>query len=262
MPVRQGWICPAAPFLPAGSSASTLPTWSAQRDRSAVLLEEEASMDDVLKVMIDGIPVLMEGLGLTVYLAVISLVFATMIGLVSGLMTLSKRIWLYGPARLYVNVIRGTPLLVQILFIYFGLPAVLSIKLTPMVAGVIAISFHIGAYVSEVFRAGIESVDRGQMEAARSLGLTQAQAMRKIIIPQASRSMIPPMMNQFIMGVKDTSLLAVIGVAELTQRGQSIYAVNYRAFEILSLVALIYLILTYTLYRVSRVVEKKFGVAR
>jgi len=212
--------------------------------------------------MIDALPVLLEGLGLTVYLAVVSLALATVIGLISGLMTLSHRVWLYGPARFYVNLIRGTPLLVQILFIYFGLPAVMNVKLSPMVAGVIAISFHIGAYVSEVFRAGIESVDKGQTEAGRSLGMTHTQTMRKIIIPQAVRSMIPPMMNQFIMGVKDTSLLAVIGVAELTQRGQSIYAVNYRAFEILTLVALIYFILTYTLYRLSRVVERKFGAMR
>ena len=219
-------------------------------------------MTDILNVMLAAIPTLIEGLGLTVFIAGVSLALATVIGLISGLMTLSKRVWLYGPARLYVNVIRGTPLLVQILFIYFGLPGVLHIKLSPMAAGIIAISFHIGAYVAEVFRAGIESVDRGQMEAGRSLGLTHAQTMRRIIIPQATRSMIPPMMNQFIMGVKDTSLLAVIGVAELTQRGQSIYAVNYRAFEILTLVAAIYLILTYTLYRLSRVVEKKFGAAR
>jgi His/Glu/Gln/Arg/opine family amino acid ABC transporter permease subunit len=219
-------------------------------------------MPEFLHVMIDALPVLLEGLGLTVYLAVVSLALATVIGLISGLMTLSHRVWLYGPARFYVNLIRGTPLLVQILFIYFGLPAVMNVKLSPMVAGVIAISFHIGAYVSEVFRAGIESVDKGQTEAGRSLGMTHTQTMRKIIIPQAVRSMIPPMMNQFIMGVKDTSLLAVIGVAELTQRGQSIYAVNYRAFEILTLVALIYFILTYTLYRLSRVVERKFGAMR
>lgn len=219
-------------------------------------------MPDFLQVMINALPLLMQGLGLTVYLAVVSLALATVIGLISGLMTLSHRVWLYGPARFYVNLIRGTPLLVQILFIYFGIPAVTNVKLSPIVAGIIAISFHIGAYVSEVFRAGIESVDKGQTEAGRSLGMTQFQTMRKIIIPQATRSMIPPMMNQFIMGVKDTSLLAVIGVAELTQRGQSIYAVNYRAFEILTLVALIYFILTYTLYRLSRVVEKKFGASR
>lgn len=219
-------------------------------------------MPEFVQVMIDALPLLIEGLGLTVYLAAVSLVLATVIGLISGLMTLSKRVWIYGPARFYVNLIRGTPLLVQILFIYFGLPAVLNVKLSPMVAGIIAISFHIGAYVSEVFRAGIEAVDKGQTEAGRSLGMTQFQTMRKIIIPQATRGMIPPMMNQFIMGVKDTSLLAVIGVAELTQRGQSIYAVNYRAFEILTLVALTYFILTYTLYRLSRVVEKRLGASR
>lgn len=215
-------------------------------------------MGDVFQVMLDALPELLRGLQSTIYLTAASLVLATVLGLVSGLMSISPKKWISGIARLYVNVIRGTPLLVQILFIYFGLPSVTSIKLTAVSAGIIAIGFHIGAYVSEVFRAGIQSIDTGQIEAGRSLGLSSAQTMRKIVIPQAVRRMMPPMMNQFIIGVKDTSLLAVIGVAELTERGQTIYAVNYRAFEILALVGLLYLAVTYTLYRLSLLVEKKF----
>ena len=214
-------------------------------------------MADALEIAIDALPTLWEGFLLTLLLTVISLLIATIIGLISGLMSLSSRVWVSGIARVYVNVIRGTPLLIQILFIYFGLPSVLQINLQPFTAGIIAISVHIGAYVSEVFRSGIEAVDRGQVEAGRSLGMSPAQTMRKIVIPQATRQMVPPMMNQFITGVKDTSLLAVIGVAELTQRGQSIYAVNYRAFEILTMVALMYLLFTYTLYRLSRLVENR-----
>jgi glutamine transport system permease protein len=217
-------------------------------------------MDEEIQVFLDAVPILLEGLKLTLLLATLSLLLATVIGLISGLMSLSHRRWVSAPARFYVSVIRGTPLLVQILFVYFGLPAVLSIKFTAIVAGVITIGFHIGAYVSEVFRAGIESVDKGQVEAGRSLGLSHFRVMQKIVIPQATRRMVAPMVNQFIMGVKDTSLLAVIGVAELTQRGQSIYAVNYRAFEVLTLVALMYFAVTYLLYRVSRVVEKRFTV--
>lgn len=217
-------------------------------------------MGDALSVVGDAMPSLLNGLRLTLVLSLVSLGLATLIGLVSGLMSLSSRWWVAAPARLYVNVIRGTPLLVQILFIYFGLPSVLHITLTPITAGVVAISFHVGAYVSEVFRAGIESVDVGQTEAGRSLGLSHLQTMRKVVLPQATRRMVPPMINQFIMGVKDTSLLAVIGVAELTQSGQSIYAVNYRAFEILSAVALMYLVITYALYRFSRLIEQRYVV--
>jgi glutamine transport system permease protein len=217
-------------------------------------------MRETLNVVVDAMPTLLTGLRLTLVLSVVSLGLATLIGLVSGLMSLSARSWVTLPARLYVNIIRGTPLLVQILFIYFGLPSVAHITLTPITAGVIAVSLHVGAYVSEVFRAGIESVDVGQTEASRSLGLSHWQTMRKVVLPQATRRMVPPMINQFIMGVKDTSLLAVIGVAELTQTGQSIYAVNYHAFEILSTVALMYLALTYTLYRLSRLIEQRYVV--
>lgn len=215
-------------------------------------------MGDVFEVMLDAMPELLNGVKMTIYLTVVSLALATVLGLISGLMNISKSKWLRVPARLYVNIVRGTPLLVQILFIYFGLPSVSDIKLSPVTAGIIAIGFHIGAYVSEVFRAGIESIDKGQIEAGRSLGLSAGQTMRKIIIPQAITRMMPPMMNQFIIGVKDTSLLAVIGVAELTERGQTIYSLNYRAFEILALVGVLYLILTYSLYRLSLLVEKRF----
>ncbi len=216
-------------------------------------------MADVIRVMLDALPELLRGLQNTLWLTIVSLILATVLGLLSGLMSISSNKWVRAPARLYVNIIRGTPLLVQILFIYFGLPSVTPIKLTAVAAGIIAIGFHIGAYVSEVFRAGIQSIDTGQIEAGRSLGLSSSQTMRKIVLPQAVRRMMPPMMNQFIIGVKDTSLLAVIGVAELTERGQTIYSANYRAFEILTLVGLMYLALTYTLYRLSLVVEKKFG---
>lgn len=218
-------------------------------------------MGDVFHAISMAMPELLRGLQATIYLTIASLVLATILGLISGLMSLSNLRLVSAPARIYVNVIRGTPLLVQILFIYFGLPSVTPIKLTAVTAGIIAIGFHIGAYVSEVFRAGIESIDKGQIEAGRSLGLSSVQTMWKIVIPQAVRRMMPPMLNQFIIGVKDTSLLAVIGVAELTERGQTVYAVNYRAFEILAVVGLMYLALTYTLYRLSLIVEKRFVIS-
>lgn len=215
-------------------------------------------MADVLGVLADALPQLLHGLALTILVSVISLVLATILGLVSGLMTISSKPYLSALARFYVNVIRGTPLLIQILFIYFGLPSVLHTTMPPLVAGVAAVSLNIGAYVSEVFRAGIESIDTGQVEASRSLGLPHWMTMRYVVLPQATRRMIPPMINQFIIGIKDTSMLSVIGVAELTQRGQAIYAMNFKAFEILTVVGALYFIVNYLLSVAAKRYERRF----
>jgi glutamine transport system permease protein len=207
----------------------------------------------------DALPYLLEGAVLTLQITVISLLIALLIGLFFGMLRISNIRILRFIAAVYVNLIRGTPLLIQILFIYIGLPAALDFKLPPFVAGVIAISINAGAYLVEIFRAGIESIDKGQMEAGRSLGLTYGQTMRLIILPQAVRRMIPAFVNQFIISLKDTSLLSVIGLAELTMQGQSIYSVNFRAFQILSAVGLIYFIMIYTLTLVSHWLERRLS---
>lgn len=126
--------------------------------------------------------------------------------------------------KCYVELFRGTPLLVQIFMIYFALPMVIGQSINPYVAAVTACSINSGAYVSEIFRAGIQSIDKGQMEAGRSLGLTWAQTMRYIVMPQAFKAIIPPLGNEFIAMMKDTSLVSVIGFEELTRRGQLIIA--------------------------------------
>lgn len=193
----------------------------------------------------------------TIRIATVALIIALFIGLFVGLFRISKNKILNIIAATYVYLIRGTPLLVQILFIYFGLPTALGIKLSPFTAGIIAISINAGAYLVEIFRAGIESIDRGQMEAGRSLGFSYNQTMRLIILPQAIKVMIPAFVNQFIVSIKDTSLLSVIGIAELTMQGQSIYASNFRAFEILSAVAVFYLILISILTLLSTYLERR-----
>lgn len=204
-----------------------------------------------------ALPVLALGLMETIRIATVALIIALFIGLFVGLFRISKNKILNIIAATYVYLIRGTPLLVQILFIYFGLPTALGIKLSPFTAGIIAISINAGAYLVEIFRAGIESIDRGQMEAGRSLGFSYNQTMRLIILPQAIKVMIPAFVNQFIVSIKDTSLLSVIGIAELTMQGQSIYASNFRAFEILSAVAVFYLILISILTLLSTYLERR-----
>jgi polar amino acid transport system permease protein/polar amino acid transport system substrate-binding protein len=215
---------------------------------------------DSLQIIIEAIPTLVKGFNLTIQISVVSIIAALIIGLSMGLLSLSKWVWLRVIATIYVDLIRGTPLLVQILFIYFGIPAAFEVKIPALVAGVFAISINSGAYMTEIFRAGIESIDRGQMEAGRSLGFSYAKTMRLVILPQAVRRMIPAFVNQFATAIKDTSLLSTIGIAELTLQGQSIYAMNYRAFQILTGVAAFYFVIIYLLSFFSRWLERRYDV--
>jgi len=161
-------------------------------------------------------------------------------------------------AAVYVDFIRGTPLLVQIFLVYFALPALTGQRIDPYVAAIGACSVNSGAYVAEIFRAGIQSINAGQMEAARSLGMTWGQAMRYIIVPQAFKRVIPPLGNEFIALLKDSSLVSVIGFEELTRRGQLIIAKTYGSLEIWMSVALIYLVMTLTISRFVAYLEKRF----
>lgn len=209
----------------------------------------------------DAMPVLLKGMWMTIVITVISLLIALVIGLVFGLFSISKNKVLKTIATIYVDLIRGTPILVQILFIYFGLPSATGITFSAFTAGIIAISINAGAYLVEIFRAGINSIDKGQMEAGRTLGFSYGETMRIIILPQAVRRMIPAFVNQFIVSIKDTSLLSVIGIAELTMSGQSIYAMNFRAFEILGMVGILYFVLIYILTLFSRWLERRLDVS-
>ncbi|MFA4133777.1 MULTISPECIES: amino acid ABC transporter permease [unclassified Brevibacillus] len=210
-------------------------------------------------VIADALPVLAQGSVVTLKITVISLFFALLIGLLFGLMSTSRSKLLRGIATAYVDFLRGTPLLVQIFFIYFGLPPVLDIKIPETTAGILALSLNAGAYLAEIFRGGILSIDKGQMEAARSLGLSHGKAMRLVILPQAVRRMIPAFVNQFIVTLKDTSLLTVIGIRELMNSGEIIISSNFRSFEIWAVVAVFYFLMIYILSLVSRSLERRFA---
>ncbi|SET47914.1 amino acid ABC transporter permease [[Clostridium] polysaccharolyticum] len=200
---------------------------------------------------------LLSGLGVTLQLAITGIIFASIIGIVCAIINVSKNKYLKIITSIYINIIRGTPFLVQAYIIYFGLPGAFGIRMSELTAGIIAISLNAGAYMAEIIRGGIEAVDKGQMEAARSLGLSSRKAMRKIILPQALRTMTPSLINQFIITLKDTSILSIIGIRELTMAGKLVIAKNYESMAMWSLVALYYFIIIYVITKISRYIERK-----
>ena len=207
----------------------------------------------------NSLPLLLAGAGVTIEITAIAVGLGFIFGLITSVCRLSGVKILQVIAVCYVNIIRGTPMLVQIFLIYFALPMVIGERINPFVAAVAACSINSGAYVSEIFRAGIQSVDKGQMEAGRSLGLSWMQTMRYVILPQAFKHVIPPLGNEFISMTKETSLVSVIGFEELTRRGQLIIAKTYGSFEIWLTVAAIYLVMTLTIARLVSYLERRFG---
>ncbi|MBW4624248.1 MAG: ABC transporter permease subunit [Brasilonema octagenarum HA4186-MV1] len=202
-----------------------------------------------LSIILKSLPVLLRGVLVTLELTALSVLLGMIGGSLIGIVRLQASVPLRWIARAYVDFFRGTPLLVQIFMIYFGLPAVaqnfgFTFNLNRLAAAVIALSLNSAAYIAEIVRAGIQSIEPGQAEAAQSLGLSSVQTMRYVIFPQAQRRILPPLGNQFISLLKDTSLVAVIGFEELFRKGQLIVAENYRSFEIYATVALVYLFLT------------------
>lgn len=210
--------------------------------------------------VVRSIPLLLMGAGITVQITAISVGIGLLIGMFVGIARLSSNIIIKSLATVYVDFIRGTPLLVQIFIIYFALPIVLGQRIDPFVAAITACGINSGAYVAEIFRAGIQSIDKGQMEAGRSLGMTWTQTMQYIILPQAFKRIIPPLGNEFIAMLKDSSLVSVIGFEELTRRGQLIIARTYGSFEIWLTVAVIYLIMTLTISRLVDYLERRYKI--
>lgn len=215
---------------------------------------------DFFELLKESLPMLTQGLVLTLQLAFISLAFAMVIGIVASLMGMSKNPVLRAINRVFVAIIRGTPLLVQGFFIYFGITGLLGVRISAFAAGTIALSLNAGGYLSEIFRGGIQAVDPGQREAARSLGLSARQTTWRIIIPQAIRICIPSVVNQWCITIKDTSIISVIGLAELTKMGQTIIARTYRSFEVWIMVGIMYFIVIYLLTVLARIVEKKVSL--
>jgi polar amino acid transport system permease protein len=199
---------------------------------------------------------ILNGALVTVEVTAAALVLGCVLGLLIGIGRLNpRRRFVYGICTVYVTFIRGTPLLVQLFLLFFGLPQ-FDILLPAFVCGVLGLGVYSGAYVSEIVRGAIQSVDRGQMEAARSIGMSSAQSMRAIILPQAVVRMIPPLGNEFIALIKNSALVSLLTIHDLMHEGQKIISVSYRSLEVYLAIALVYLVLTsaasYLLHRLER----------
>lgn len=199
---------------------------------------------------------LLRGVGVTLEITAVSLILATAIGLTTALLRLSASLIGRGMARVYLELIRNTPLLVQIFFLYFVMAPILDLGRTT--TAILALSLFEGAYASEIFRAGINSIGRGQWEAAYSLGLGRYQTYRRIILPQAIRRILPPLTSQAVSLVKDSALVSTIAVADLTMEARTIIAQTFLVFEIWFVVAAIYLLLTLTLSLLASSLERRY----
>lgn len=197
-----------------------------------------------------------DGAKLTILLAICTVFFGVIIGVVLALLKISKNKVLNSIATIYIEFIRGTPVLVQVAIIYYALPDVLNINLPEFPAAVAALAINSGAYVAEIIRAGIQAVDKGQMEASRSLGLTYSMSMRYVIIPQAIKNILPALGNEFIVVIKESSVVMVIGLKELMFNADLVRGNTFRAFEPLLVAALIYFIMTFTLSKIMGRVER------
>jgi polar amino acid transport system permease protein len=209
--------------------------------------------------VVNSFPLLLLGAGVTIKITAMSVAVGVIIGLFVGIARICRVKPLEWLAAVYVDFFRGTPLLVQIFLVYFALPVITGQRIDPYIAAIGACGINSGAYVAEIFRAGIQSIDEGQMEAGRSLGMTWGQTMRYIIVPQAFKRVIPPLGNEFIALLKDSSLVSVIGFEELTRRGQLIIAKTYGSLEIWISVAIVYLVMTLTISRFVAYLEKRFA---
>jgi polar amino acid transport system permease protein/polar amino acid transport system substrate-binding protein len=192
-------------------------------------------------------------------MAVSSILLAFILGVIIGLFSISRSKALRTIAITYIYIIRGIPLMILGLFLFFGVSAITGIRFDPLLAAIVVLTINASAYMAEIFRAGIQAIDIGQTEAARSLGLGYLKTMKKVVLPQAIKIMIPAFLNQFITTLKDTSILSVISVRELTLNGQIIIARNYLPFEVYSYVAIMYLVIITALSLLSIKLERKLN---
>ena len=210
------------------------------------------------RVVVDNLPNFLSGAWVTIEITALSVAFGMILGLMAGLMKLSKSRFLAGIATAYIDFFRGTPLFVQILLLYFGiLPLIYDNG--PFDSAIIACSLNSGAYIAEIVRSGIQAVDKGQMEAAKSLGMNNRKAMAYVILPQAFKIVIPPLINEFIALLKDTSLVSMISAAELTYRADLVFATTYEATWVWGSVAIIYFIITKALSILGDTVERRLA---
>ena len=226
---------------------------------SAVLWKEDMSRLAQFNWLgvIDYIPALPQGLYYTLLVSVVGLVIGFVLGAIFGLGRISRSKIVYGTSTAYIELLRGTPVLVQAIWIYFALPLIIGFNIPSLTAGIVVIGLNSGAYIAEIVRGAVQSVEKRQMEAGRSLGLSQHLTMRYVIWPQAFKRMIPPLGNQFIISIKDTSLLSVILVPELIFQGRLVASNHFNAVEIYTTVAIFYLVITLTLSKVLNIMEKR-----
>jgi polar amino acid transport system permease protein len=212
-----------------------------------------------MNAIINAMPYLLEGSIMTIQLTVITLILGTILGIVTALFKLTKNAFLRSVATLYTWIFRGTPMILQLFFFYYALP-MMGIILTPFTAAVIGLSLNCGAYMAEIIRGGIISVDKGQFEASKALGFTYFQTMSKIILPQTLRLIIPPVGNEFITMLKDTSLVSTIAMVELMRSAVQISSTTFKYTEMLLAAAALYLVLTTIFTGVFSYLEKKLSV--
>ena len=217
-------------------------------------------MDFEWSAVVEAMPALLRGARLTIFIAVVGLVGGLAIGTIAGLMRAYGNAVLNAIAFAYVELVRGTPIVVQVMFIYFALPTLADIRIDPLSAAILSITFNSGAYIAEIVRGSFLSVHKGLREAGLAIGLPMWKVLLYVIGPVAFRRLIPPLGNQFIVSLKDTSLFIVIGVGELTRQGQEIMAANFRAVEVWSAVAILYLIMTGVLTLALRITEKRMRI--
>ena len=198
----------------------------------------------------------------TLVMTILVLIVGVATGLVLAVLRTSGRRWVTVPTSLYIDFFRTTPPIVQIIWIYFVVPQFLPVTLGAFEAAVIALGLNIGAFLAETFRAGIEAVGRGQRDAARVLGLSRSQELRWIVLPQAVRTILPPVVTTAALTVKSTSLAAILAVLELTYRGSLISQLTLRPLEVFTLIAVIYFVLVYPLWATGRYLERRLGTGR
>ena len=221
----------------------------------------------ILELIQENSSQLINGLLTTLKLTGLSLLFACLIGLLIGLMNVSRSKALRTIAKIYIDLIRGIPLMVLLFFIYFGITGFMktyfpSINLSVDSVSILVLSLNAGAYMAEIFRAGIQAVPVGQMEAARSLGMPYGKTMWKIILPQAVRMMIPSIINQFIISLKDTTILSAIGVRDLFQNTRIIVSSNFESFKMYAICAVMYLVIITLLSLISKQIEKRISLGK
>lgn len=208
----------------------------------------------------DNLPFLLQGAAMTVRITVLSLIFGILLGTLVALARLAPLRWLSALALAYIELVRGTPLLVQIFLIFFGLPQLLQQPINEFLAGVIAFSINSSAYVAEIVRAGIQGVPRGQSEASLSLGFSPTATLQHIVLPQAFTRVLPPLVNEAISLLKNSSLLSAISIVELTRSGQLVASRTYKPFEMYLAVSVLYLIMTLLLSFVSHRLEARWRI--